>query len=138
MPTHYRRLKVINLAIDSQSIDCQLTSWTLDPGQDDGDVNYTYCPDGSFISETDAEPTLDITFVSDWTSAGFSAYLWEHNGETADFTLDHHPDVPGEHVRWTGQLKIKPGPAGGDRGDDETTEVTFQIIPTSLTFERVA
>lgn len=138
MSVKYRRLKVLNLTIDGQSVDCQLTSWTLDPGKDDGDVQYTYCPDGSYIEETDPEPTLDITFLNDWTSTGFSTYLWEHNGETADFVLDHHPDIPGEHVRWTGQLIVKPGPVGGDRGDTDQTEVTFQIVPTSLKFEQVS
>jgi hypothetical protein len=144
MSVHQRRLKVIQFTIDGNSFDCQVQSWTLDPGIDDGDVQYTFCssdPSGdgsSFVEETDAEPTLDLTFYSDWRSAGVSTFLWLHKGETLDFVLDHHPNVPGEHVRWSGQLVAKPGPAGGDARDTEQTEVTLQIIPTSLVFEEVA
>lgn len=137
MSVHTRKLKIIEFTIDESEFACQIASWTLDPGLEDGDVQFTFCPDGSFIEETDPQPTLDVTFYSDWRSDGVSAFLWEHQGEVADFVLDHHPDIPEEHVRWTGQLIVKPGPVGGDAREYEQTEVTFQIIPTSLQFERV-
>lgn len=141
MAPHNRRLKILNLNIDGNPFDCQLQSWTYDPGIDDGDVQYTYCsdPDGdnSFIEETDPEPTLELHFFSDWRSAGISDYLWQHNGETLDFTIDHHPDIPGEHVRLSGKVVIKPGPVGGDARDTEMTEVTLQCVPSAQVYERV-
>lgn len=144
MTVHQRRLKMIQFVLDGNQFDCQVQSWKLDPGQDDGDVQYTFCSSdesgdgGSFVEETDAEPTLDLTFFSDWRSAGVSTWLWTNRNRTVDFTLDHHPNITGEHVRWSGQIFIKPGPAGGDARDTEQTEVTLQIIPTSLVFEEVA
>lgn len=143
MSVHQRRLKLIQFEIDGEQFDCQIQSWKLDPAQKDGDVQYTFCSSdpsgdgGSFVEEKDPEPTLDITAFSDWRSAGFSDFLWAHRGETVGFVLDHHPNIPGEHVRWSGQIYIKPGPVGGDARDTEQTEVTLQIIPTSLTYERV-
>jgi hypothetical protein len=141
MTIHQRRLKVIAFTIGDDvenSFECQVQSWTLDPGIDDGDLQWSYCAtDNSFIEETDPQPTLDLTFWSDWRSEGVSAYLWDHKGEVATFALDHHPDIPEEHVRWTGSLLVRPGPAGGDARTTEQTEVTLQIVPDSLMFERV-
>jgi hypothetical protein len=128
---HQRRLKLINFTIGGESFECQIQSWTLDPGIEDGDRQYTYCSTpgaNTFVEETDPDPTLDITAFSDWRSGGFSDYLWDHNGEEAAFQLDHHPDIVGEHVRWTGTLMIKPGPVGGEARTTEITEVTLQIV----------
>lgn len=141
MSVVHRRLKIIQFTIDGTSYECQLNSWTLDPGTDDGDRQFTFCPDGQFVEETDDEPTLELKFFSDWRSAGISDFLWSHANEEADFVLDHHPDIPGEHVRWTGTLLVKPAPVGGDARDTETTEVTLQIVGTlgdGLTYERVS
>jgi hypothetical protein len=121
------RLKKINLTIDGNETSCQLTSWTLDLGEQDGDRIYTYCDD-SFIEDADNEPTLDLKYLSDWTEDGISTFLWENKGEVVAFVLDHHPDVAGEHVRWTGNVKIKTAPVGGDVREREMTEVTLQIV----------
>ncbi|TDP97649.1 hypothetical protein [Labedaea rhizosphaerae] len=145
-----RRLKVVVFTIGGQSFDCQLQSWTMDPGEDDGDRQWTFCSEAStpenptpnsFIEETDGEPTLQCTFYSDWRENGISDYLYAHNKEVADFVLDHHPDIVGEHVRWSGQLVIKAPPVGGDARDTEQSEVTFQVLGSlgdGLTYERVA
>lgn len=128
MSVHQKRLKVINLTIGGTSFECQLNSWQLDPGVKDGDRQYTYCPDGTFVEETDDEPTLELKFFSDWRSAGISDFLWSNPNTVANFTLDHHPDIVGEHVRWTGQVLIQPAPVGGDARDTEMTEITLMII----------
>lgn len=126
--THNRRLKLIEFSIDSEQFECQVQSWTIDPGIEDGERMYAYCPDGTFVEEADPDPTLDLKFYSDWRSAGISWFLWDHMNETLDFQLDHHPDIPAEHVTWTGQVFIKPGPVGGDARTTEMTEVTLQIV----------
>jgi L-ascorbate metabolism protein UlaG (beta-lactamase superfamily) len=140
MTVHQRRLKMITLTIDGNEFQCQVQTWTLDPGTNDGDRQYTFCDDpanNSFIEETDNEPTLDLKFFSDWRSAGFSTYLWQHQGETVDFVLDHHPDITGEHVRWSGKVLVRPGPVGDDARTTEMTEVTLQIVGDP-TFTEVA
>lgn len=136
MSVHQRRLKLLNLAIDSNSFECQLQSWKLDPGSKDGDRQYTYCPDGQFVEETDDEPSLELKFFADWRSAGVSDYFWANNGATVAFVLDHHPDIVGEHVRWSGNVLIKPPPVGDDARKTEMSEVKLQVVGEP-TYERV-
>ena len=54
-------------------------------------------------------------------AVGFGKELFQKHPEVVDFVLDHHPDIVGEHVRWTGKVLVKPAPVGGDRGDTEET-----------------
>lgn len=123
-----RRLKLLNLTIGTVSVECQLSSWNLDPGVQDGDRLYSYCPDGVTIGETDAEPTLQLKTYSKWVAGGFEDFCWTNRGVVADFQLDHHPDIALEHVRWNGQVLVQPTPVGGDRGDQEMTEITFMCV----------
>jgi hypothetical protein len=140
MSVHQRRLKLINFTLGGTSFECQVSSWKLDPGTKDGDRQYTFCPDGTFVEETDDEPTLELKFFSDWRSGGISDFLWSNPNVEADFVLDHHPDIVGEHERFTGKVLIKPAPVGGDARDTEVTEITLQVIGTlgnGLTYERI-
>lgn len=139
---HQRRLKVINFTIGAIAFECQLQTWTMNPGVQDGDRRYTYCSSGanSFVEETDDEPTLELTFFSDWRSNGISDFLWSNANTEAAFVLDHHPDIVGEHVRWSGTVLLKPPPVGGDARTTEVSEVTLQIVGTlgdGLVYERV-
>jgi hypothetical protein len=128
MTVQQRRLKLINFTIGATSFDCQINSWKLDPGVKDGNRMYTFCPDGQFIEETDDEPSLELKFFSDWRSGGISDFLWANPNTVANFTLDHHPEIVGEHVRWAGQVFIKPAPVGGEARVTELTEITLQIV----------
>ncbi|MFI5561507.1 hypothetical protein ACIA2T_19690 [Amycolatopsis japonica] len=127
MSLNVNKLKTIQFTIDGVSYECQVQSFTLDPGIEDGEVLWSYCADGRTILDADPNPTLAVTFYSDWRSAGINEYLWTNQGEDAAFQLDIHPDDPTQHVRWTGTLRIKPGPVGGEVRANETTEVTFQL-----------
>ncbi len=69
-----------------------------------------------------------MTFYSDWRSGGISDYLQENDEVQVSFQLDHHPDIVGEHVRWTGDVKIKAPTVGGDVRTTETTAVTLQCV----------
>lgn len=128
MGMHQRRVKIIQFSLDALQFECQVKTWNLDPGVEDGDRIYTQCPDGVDVEETDDDPTLELELFADWRSSGVSTFLWENSGETVDFVLDHHPDIAGEHVRWTGTVKIKPPPAGGEARATEMSEVTLQIV----------
>jgi hypothetical protein len=141
MTVHQKRLKLINFTIGGTNFECQLNSWTLDPGVKDGKREYTFCPDGQFIEETDDEPTLKLKFFADYRSAGISDFLWSNPNTTAAFVLDHHPDIVGEHVRWSGSVLVQPAPVGGDARDTEMTEITLMIIGSlsagTLTYARI-
>lgn len=133
MTVHNRRLKTIVFDLDGSEFQCQVKTWKLDPGAQDGDRMYSFCNDpdpngGAFIEETDDEPVLELTFFSDWRSAGISRFLWNNNRRDVPFQLDHHPGITGEHMRWTGVVKIKAPAVGGEARATEETEVTLQIV----------
>jgi hypothetical protein len=133
---HKRKIKLIEFSLGTSPSDiafeCQVSSFKLNNNTDDGDKLYTLCPEGEDQEEVDPDYSLDITAFADWRSDGFSDYLWEHDGETVDFTLDINPDIPAEHVRWTGELVIKAPSVGGDARDNDVTETTFTIIGKPL------
>lgn len=128
MAAQNRRLKTITLDIDGENFECQIKSWKMANGSDDGDHMYTFCPDGEFIEESDDQYTLELTFYADWRAGGISDYLWLHNREVVTFQLDHHPDIDGEHVRWNGSIYLKVPDAGGDVRTTEEQEASFQVI----------
>jgi hypothetical protein len=125
---HNRRLKLITFTLGGVSFECQVKTWKLDPGEEDGERMYTYCADGEFEEETDPDPTLELSFFSDWRSGGISRYLTENGGQTVAFQIDHHPDIVGEHVRWTGQVRLKKPAVGGDARATEVTDITLKCI----------
>ncbi|HEV7649389.1 MAG TPA: hypothetical protein VGP26_14645 [Actinophytocola sp.] len=128
MPAHSRQLKLIEFTLGGTSFECQINSWTLDPGIPDGDIVYTFCPDGATVEDGTPEPSLQFVFLSDWREDGISRYLTENSGSDAAFQLDHLPDIPAEHVRWTGTVRLKAPPVGGEARSGERTEITLQCI----------
>lgn len=133
MTINQRRLKIITLTVDSNSFDCQVNSWTFDPGVKAGDLMYTFCSAGegnnSFYEETDEVPTLQLKFFDDWRSDGISTFLHDNVNAVVAFVLDHHPDIVGEHRRITGQLKVIPHAIGGDARATEVGDVTLPVLP---------
>jgi hypothetical protein len=125
---HHRKLKVITLDIGGENFEAQCRTWNIENETEDGDKQYTYAPNGEFEEETDPDFRLTATFFSDWRSEGVSTFLWEHDGETVPFRIDHHPDIPGEHVRWDGFVKIKAPNVGGDARTTEVSEIELRCI----------
>lgn len=131
MSAHNRKLKTLTLQLGSDQFHCQLQEFKLNNNTEDGERFYTFCAadeDGEFREDAEPDYSLELKFFSDWRSAGVSAWLWAHDQETVDFQLDEHPDVAAEHVRWTGQLKVKAPSVGGAARTTEMTEVTLPII----------
>lgn len=123
-----RRLKYIQFTLAGVAFECQLESWTMTNNSVDGDKKFTYCPDGEFREESDPDWALDLRFFSDWRSGGISDYLTLNDNVTVAFVLDHHADIVGEHVRWTGTLKVRAPSIGGDVRTTEQTSVTLPVI----------
>jgi len=128
MPAHGTKLKVITLTIDGEDYSCQLRAFTLDPGIPDGDTLYTFCPSGTVVDEGEPNPTLQLTFLSDWRTGGISRILTENSGDEVPFVLDNHPDIPAEWVRWTGTVKLKAPPVGGEARAMELSEITLKCV----------
>ena len=135
---HHRRLKVIEFSLDLDGtpiqFECQLSNWELDPGEQDGDRRYTFCPDGEFEEETDAEPSLSLTFFADWREDGISDFLWSNRGQVADALITHHPDTAAETVMFAGKVRLKAPPVGGEARTTEEQEVT--LLVTELGYSR--
>lgn len=128
MTAHNRKLKKLTLDIDGVQYQKQITTWKLVNGTDDPEVTYTFEPGEEFADEADPAWTLEVTFVADWSATGISTFLTEHSGEEVPFQLDHHPDIPTDHVRWTGVLKLKAPDVGGEVRATETTEITMTVV----------
>src|ERR1044072_6546824 len=101
--------------MDSESYDCQLEDWTFDPGEPDGERIYTQCPDGVYIDQGDADPSLMLKLLADWRETGVSWFLMEHSGEDVTFSLSHHPEVTAENIVISGTLRVKAPPIQGAR-----------------------
>ena len=128
MSIHTRKLKVIEFQVGAVEYQCQIKEWKLANNTDDGEKLYAFCPDGETREEAEPDYALEIVFYADWRPDGISTFLVEHDQETAAFTLDHHPDIPAEHVRWAGSLKVKAPTVGGEARTTEMTEITLQCI----------
>lgn len=128
MPVHSRKLKIIEFLIDSiPEFECQISTWNVVNNTEDGEKIYTYCPDGEDREDADDDYALELTFYSDWRENGISDWFTLHDKEWVEFQLDHRPDVPAEHVRWTGEVKIKAPSAGGEIRTTETNTLTLPI-----------
>ena len=125
---HHRKLKFIELEFEAERFECQLRAWRVLNNTEDGERFYVFCPDGEFFEDAEPLYALELAFFSDWRSGGVSDWLTEHDQETVGFRIDHHPDIPGEHVRRTGQLKIKAPSMGGEARATEITEITLPCV----------
>lgn len=136
MSVWQRRLKVIQFTLNAINFECQIRNWTLDPGEQDGERQFTFCPDGEFIEETDPEPELTIEYFADWRSGGLSDFLWQNRGQEAAVNIVHHPDLPAETVQFSGTVRLKAPPVGGEARETEIQEVS--LLVTNLIFARGA
>lgn len=130
MPLHQRKVKVIefSLGTPAEDFECQVKTWTLTNNSGDPNKLYSQCPDGEAFEETEDDYALELEFYSDWRSDGVSDWLWDHDREDVAFQLDHHPDIPAEHVRWTGTCHIVAPNVGGEARTTEMTSVTLRCI----------
>lgn len=128
MTIHTRRLKLIEFALGVTQFECQVQAWNIANNTDDGEKLFSFCPDGEVREEADDDYALELTFYADWRSAGISEFLWENDQTNVAFNLNHHPDIPTEHVQWTGTCKVKAPNVGGEVRTTEMTEVTLPII----------
>lgn len=128
MTAHNRKLKNLTLGIGGNEFQIQLREWIMENNTDDAETFYVYVEGQEFAETPEPSYSLNCTFYADWRSAGISDYLWLNKGTNVPFQVDHHPDIPGEHVRWTGTLHVKAPNVGGEVRTTEITEATFQVV----------
>lgn len=131
MTFHHRKLKVITFTVDGISFQTQVKTWNMPNNTEDGEKIFSFAGAGAIgesREETDPDYALELTAYADWRSAGFSDWAWDNDGRTVEFVLEHHPDIPEEHVTWTGQLIVKAPNVGGEARTTEMSEVTWACI----------
>lgn len=126
---HYRRLKIITFTLNGVDYSCQLNAWSMTNNTVDGDKTFTYCGNPSeFRTETDDNWSLVMKWYADWRAGGISDFLIQNTRVVAAFQLDHHPDIVGEHIRWTGNCVLKAPTVGGDIRTLEETSSTLLVL----------
>jgi hypothetical protein len=126
---HQQRLKVVTFTLATTDFTTQMSSWTMQNNTALGTKTFTYAGNISeFRTDTDNDYALALRFFSDWRSGGISDFLVINNRAYAAFQLDHHPDIVGEHVRWTGTCQLWAPSVGGDARITEETTVTLPVL----------
>lgn len=131
----HNKIKTITFSLDDGggtpnpiNFECQISSWEVQNNTDDPTQHYTLCPDGSFYETAEPAYGLSLTFFSDWQTDGISDWLWQHDGDTVDFVLDHLPNVADQHVQWTGSCLVKAPNVGGDARATESQTIVLQVV----------
>jgi hypothetical protein len=125
-PVQNRKLTTALLDIGGLQFEGQVDDYKITNGTDNGTVFYTY--GGSFAEAAEDSYSLDMTFYADWQINGINDFMWEHDGETVAFQLDHHPNSPTWAVRFNGEVQIKATSVGGTVRETEKTDVSLVCV----------
>lgn len=128
---HHRKLKVLILDLGGTNYELQCKKAQIVNNTDDPEVFYTFGNNGSddsasFSEAADPVYALDLSFFSDHRLAGITDYLWDNDGSVVAFQLDLNPDIPAEHVIYTGSVQIKAPSIGGEVRAQDVTDVVLQ------------
>lgn len=135
MPINHRKLKLLTFTLAGNAFQCQINTWQMVNNTEDGERFYTFCgpaEDGEFREDAEPDYALELNFFADWKLNGISDYLTVNDQATVAFVLDHHVGVAGEHVRWTGSVKLRAPGAGGEARTTERADLTLQVIGKPL------
>ena len=132
MPVVTAPADTITLTVDTQTIECQVTSHNLswaDPSA--GDTTRTGCGDTVVIpADTTEVGTLDLTVFDDRTLTGFGAWSRLNHGSEADFVLVETFDVAGTptSIEYSGKAIVSAVPAKQDAYTKiETVDVSWSL-----------
>jgi hypothetical protein len=128
---HHRKLKILTLDLGGTEYQIQCKKAQVVNNTDDGEQFYTFGNNGQddstgFVENADPKFALDLSFYSDWQLAGINDFLWDNDGETITFQLDLYPDLPAEHVIFTGEVNVKAPNAGGEVRAQDVTDTVLQ------------
>jgi len=133
---HNRKLTEVNLTLDGTDYSAQLKSMTLNNNTDDAEVFFVFQPGEEFAESADPSWSLDVSFYADWRAGGIGDFLMAHDETDVAVVLDHHPDIPGEHVRWSGTVHLKAPNIGGDVRTTEAIDTTLTFVGKPV-YERI-
>lgn len=130
MPVVTAPADTITLTVDSQTIECQVTSHNLewaDPTA--GDVTRTGCGDEVIIPPDQTEVgRLALTVFDDRAAAGFAVWTRQHHGETADFVLVENFGDPVQSIEYAGTVIVAAVPVKQENYTKiETADVVWAV-----------
>lgn len=112
-------------ASPSDQFECQITTFTVTPSANIGQVPGTYCAGPSSYAQK-SNYALDMAFLSDWgETSSLSELLWDNDGELLYFTFT--PDVTSIPT-CAGQFYAVAGTFGGEGDSLWTTTANMPLV----------
>jgi len=117
---------------------CDISTAEIVPTPGDEVTYSTLCASGSYSSIGKTTYALHIVAAQRWAVDGLAAFLWDHDGELADFQYQAHgetvanaADTPG----MSGQVRLVAGNYGGEVDTYAELDVTLPCVtkPTKTT-----
>jgi hypothetical protein len=141
----FMRDVTLNLRLASDAVgarveyQCDVSTAEIVPSAGDEATYSTLCAEGSYSSVGKTTFALHVVAVQRWAADGLANFLWDHDGELADFQYQAHgdgvapsTDAPG----MTGQVRLIAGNYGGEV--DQYAEVDVTLPCTSKPTKMVA
>jgi hypothetical protein len=133
----FMRDVTLNLRLASDSVgarlefNCDLSTAAIEPTAGDEITYSTLCAEGSYSSVGKTTYALHVVAAQRWAADGLASFLWDHDGELADFQYQAHgdgvtptADLPG----MTGQVRLIAGAYGGEVDTYAEVDVTLPCV----------
>jgi len=128
---HAPTMKYVSLDIGGNEFRAQIKTWKLTDDTDDPDSIYTFGADGQNEDTEEPNPkwNLELEFYADWRApTGLNHYLWSNPGQVAAYTIHHNLGTDGSDPVFSGEVKLKRTPVGGEVRTKELTELTLPVV----------
>jgi hypothetical protein len=120
--------KSIRLSIDGAAYECEVTNVTLTPSTTVQTAT-ALCDDGVIADTGVPSWSLDLDYLVDHNAGSLFRHLVGNVGKVAEFSYEPDP-VNAAGVTYDGEVRILPGPAGGESGSFESGSVSLPVIGT--------
>jgi hypothetical protein len=139
----FMRDVTLNLRLASDAVgarveyQCDVSTAEIVPSPGDEVTYSTLCAEGSYSSIGKTTYALHVVAAQRWAADGLASFLWDHDGELADFQYQAHgdgtvptADLPG----MTGTVRLVAGNYGGEVDTYAEVDVTLpcQSKPTKI------
>jgi hypothetical protein len=105
-----------------------LTAITITPEYDESGDAVIFVSGERIAPDETSSDTIQLSFIQDFEdAAGLVRYLWANDGELAAFAFETGTVAEGG-VRWTGTVKLRRPPTGGQAGVRLDGEVELPVV----------
>lgn len=128
-----------------QEFNCDIHTAEIVPTPGDEVTYSTLCPDGSYSNVGKTTYALHLVAVQRWAADGLATFLWNNDGDEAEFQYQAHGDdaaPSADQPGMSGTVRLVAGAYGGEADTWAELDVTLPCIgkPTmhSTAFPAVA